>query len=183
MLKNIQSCPPPSGRGTSEAKLTEQSISVLHKGPEMWAMDSASLYSRESIITEDPTKDRERKDRGGWGVGVGGLRAGSRESVLMRSALQAFAMLSKWGDVGGLGLPSEVVEANQHFGRSFMSFQHEYLPRLESLGFFVFFSLPQAAACVWSQEIPVKRDSRCTSWTSFTFKRQRVYQDFRQRRI
>lgn len=42
--------------------LNKESL-VLHKGLEMWAMDSASLYSGESIITEDATQDREKRQR------------------------------------------------------------------------------------------------------------------------
>lgn len=42
--------------------LNKESL-VLHKGLEMWAMDSASLYSGESIITEDATQDRENRHR------------------------------------------------------------------------------------------------------------------------
>lgn len=73
MLTNIPFCPSPSGSRSTEAKLSAQRISVLHKGLEMWAMDSASLYSRESIITEGLG---EQTDGGGGAEGVGGTGGG-----------------------------------------------------------------------------------------------------------
>lgn len=84
---------------------------MRHKGLEMWAMDSASLYSGESIITEDPMQDRENRQGGGrqW-----------TEKLLMFTVLQAFAMLTKWGDAGKT--ISEVVEAYQHFGGVLMAY-------------------------------------------------------------
>lgn len=104
MLKNIQSCPLPSGSRSSEAKLTEQRISVLHKGLEMWDMDSASLYSGESIITKDPMQDREERQRG-WGV----------ENRCW--CVQCCRPLPWWVSQGMQGRQSsEVGEANQHLG-------------------------------------------------------------------
>ncbi len=68
---------------------------VLHKGLEMWAMDSASLYSGESIITEQrktERKDKEREKEIEADQRYSEKREGqavSREMLLMFSVLQA----------------------------------------------------------------------------------------------
>lgn len=46
---------------TLRQNLQNKESLVLHKWLEMWAMDSASLYSGESIITEDAMQDRGKK--------------------------------------------------------------------------------------------------------------------------
>lgn len=96
-------------------------------------MDSASLYSRESIITEDPSKDREERQRGKQGV----CGQGAAAHVFIAAGL------CHEEQVGGMrwweGWSFVVVEANQRFCQSFelkLSFQHEYLPTVKGRGSF-----------------------------------------------
>lgn len=102
--------------------LNKESL-VLHKGLEMWAMDSASLYSGESIITEQRKTERKDKEREGE-------RDRSRPQIQwkergvgseQRNAADVFSAaglpLPFWVSEGMQGrLSSGVVEANQHFG-------------------------------------------------------------------
>ena len=104
--------------------LNKESL-VLHKGLEMWAMDSASLYSGESIITEDAMQDREKRqreregerDRGRpeiqWkGRGVGSEQRNVADVLCCAAGLP----LPCWVSEGMQGrLSSGMVEANHLF--------------------------------------------------------------------
>lgn len=152
--------------------LNKESL-VLHKRIEMWAMDSASLYSGESIITEDATQDRGKKKKTERKRGRDRHRpeiqwrekkerdrqwAEKRCWCLQRCRL-AFAMLSLWGDAGRLS--SGEVEANQHFGGDLMASNNNMDLKKEAWIFSFFLLIAsETSVCVWVWCVAIRNSSQ-----------------------